>query len=326
MLGKGHAWRAGALLTLFGIHGWCGADQTASAGPLGAGRSLDINAYHQLVERLAGDSNAARVVFARAALAELIGAYYAELGRASAEQSPDEKRRAETSRWVASTLRFVEHLEVIARDLSDATAVTLIIDPDGAVRMVLDSAQVTVSAPRAADLSGVEQRIVDQVCLQLNCDTELPSLESRSASRSSRYRLTWEFSDRGPPALRAEDGLACRFENRAHLTLKEQACEQAIREMRLLAEALRTLRYDGSAIDWDVLRIVPGSPGESPRVVVDRAGNFLELMLPLLARVDARLQLGKTWLRAQLGGTAADCMLSLSDATVYLATARPGEP
>jgi hypothetical protein len=321
---KGHVWLTATAAVLLAFQLACRADETPPLHAARSGRSLDINAYHQLVERLAGDANAARVVFARAALAELIDAYYAELGRASAEQSSDAKRRAETSRWVRSTLGFVQHLERVAAAVTDATAVTLIIDLDGVVRMVLGGAQVMVSPPRGADLAGVEQRIVDQVCVQLRCDAELPSLESRVATRSQDYQLTWEFGDREPPTLRAQDGLACRFRDRTHLVLRQQACERAIGEMRLLAEALRTLRYEGRHIDWGIMRILPGGPGELHRVMVDRAGNFIELALPLTARTDASLELGKAWLRAQLNGAATNYVLSLSDDAVYLATFPPG--
>ncbi len=278
-----------------------------AAGPIAQTR------FDALVAAMAGDSPAARQLFADAALAQLIAANAAEVRRSS-----DEPARA--GGWRRGTLSFITHLQLVRQQLPQVASVEIVREAHGTVRLIIGDDQVMLSAPRVSEQPAFEARVADQVCTQRDCVAAGTTIDEVVVAREQRMTGEWALADSAPPMYSQADGLHCVFENVRHLRLKQAACEAVTRELRLLEESLRAVLQHGGPLDWAALKVErgrEGGRGGRSRVSYGASGRYFELDLPHLAAEPSVVQGAIPWLQTRLRGQRATYVITTPERLAY---------
>ncbi len=304
--------RFGVLITAL-----CGAVLGAANAlePLAAGTRFD-----RVVEQAQAGSAADRRAFAEAAIGVLIRANRGEMARV-AETMPSARAR----QWQSATGAYVHGLEQLRAALASAVDVQIVREADGAVRLIADSAQAMVSAPRLDGQAALEADVASATCAVLACRVASDSAVAGAVEpRAPEVRTEWSFSDRAPAVYSNADGLSCVFTDQRHLRLKRDACEAVMQELRLLADGLRGTLQHGGHIDWPKLAIRATGAGDPQRIEYDGRGGYFELALPYLGADEATWRGAIPWLQARLRGYASPYMISPPERLAYRLPSAPG--
>jgi len=269
--------------------------------------------YDALVATLPQADEDTRRRFADLALGALIDAYAVELGGGRAA--------AAAPVWQRGTRGFVAGLVRTRERLRRGAPLDIVREGRHAVRLIVGDEQVMVSAARPSAQATLEAGIAAAACDAGPCAAAAaPSLDESVAVRERTLRGEWTLADREPPMYTQEDGLHCAFEDMRHLRLKQAACEALTRELRLLEEALRAVLQHGGHVDWQVLRVGPGTESGSPgrrRVSYDASGRYFDLDLPLLGAAPDVVRGALPWLQTRLRGQPAQYVITAPERLAY---------
>jgi len=272
-----------------------------------------LTRYDVLVERLAQADDALRRRYADVALGAIVATYSAELG--------GKRGQVAAAPWQRGTRDFVARLDGVRARLRAGAALDIVREARHAVRLIVDTEQVMVSAARPDRQATLEAAIAQALCDDLSCAADgVPTVDERVVVRERSLHGEWSLADRAPPLYAQEDGLHCVFDDMLHLRLKQRACEALTRELRLLEEALRAVFEHGGRVDWQHLRIGVGAGGGAAarrRVSYDATGRYFELDLPLLALAPTVVQGALPWLQTRLRGQPAIYVIAAPDRLVY---------
>ena len=279
---------------------------------------LAMTRFDVLVEALPQASSVERRAFADAALAALIEANAAEAeGNASAGAAQV---------WRRGTRDYVARLQEIRLQLQRGAPLDIVREGRHAVRLIVGSEQVMLSAPRVSTQAAFESAIAESVCAVYDC-AATPTIDEIVGAREHVNGGEWSLADRTPPLFAQADGLHCVFEDMLHLRLKQRACERITRELRMLEEALRAVLQHGGSVDWRALRVgtgtganVDGSAAARRRVSYATNGRYFELDLPLLAAAPEVVQGAIPWLQTRLRGQAAIYVITAPERLAYRVT------
>ena len=297
-----------------------------------ADSAVALSRFDALVDAVAVADAPTRLAFADVALGALVEANEAEL-------------RAGGHAWQRGARDYIAGLRAAQALLRATPRVEVIRAPRGAVRLLIDTRQVMLTAPREGRQASFEAGIAAAACARIVCDfavaqsavdqpadaspaaTGAPPVSAHSATAptvdevvASRERgLTgeWSLGDRAPPMYSQDDGLHCAFADARHLRLKQAACEAVTRELRLLEEALRAvLRRDGH-VDWRALAIRAAGGAGNARVSYDANGRYFELGVPTLAAAPEVVRGAIPWLQTRLRGQRADYVITAPEGLAY---------
>ena len=272
------------------------------------GAAPHVSHYGRVVALVVKGDAAARGVFAEEAIAALVAAYRAEIGKAAKGKRPG---------WQSGAYSFIADLERTAGRVPDARRIDVLYESHGVVRVIVDSDQVIVTAPRLSRQQSLESEIAARVCERIACETDTPSIEEQVAATAPEIKHEWSFEEKAPAAYQSSDGLECAFPDPRHLKLKKAACDALTRELRLLAAALKSLLARGVAVDWGNLMVGHGADGDFRKVVYDRSGHYFQLDLPYLRHAPNVWLDGIPWLQSYARGHALAYVVSLDDRLVY---------
>lgn len=264
-----------------------------------------------LVPGLVAATAAERLAFVESAVVELEAAYRPLLAAPGA-----------APRWAAATLAYMRRLERAASAAAAGAPVAVLVEPAGAVRVVVRGAplrQFMITSPRAGGTRALEQAIVRRYCRAVSCGGAPAGRSAGAAALAGRGQVTTAV----PAAVRAPvapagDGLACATVAQPHGRLLTSACHALVAELRELAEALAATGRHGRTVDFAALR-PPRRHGALHQVTLNRRGEYLSLALPALARAPEVWLAAQPWLRARLAGKVSPLALAPPARLVYAA-------
>lgn len=284
-------------------------------------REIRITRFDDAIAHFLDADTGEQARFAQIAIDMMAVAYEAELERP--DLNADAKRDDDWS-WHSGTRRYIERLRRIAAAIRPGTAVQMIKESHGAVRLVVDTEQVMLSAPRLDEQPAFERAIAQEVCRYSYCSESGTTVEQRVVERSAGLDSGWVFDHKAPPTYSSSDGLQCSFDDRRHLRLKKSACINLVHEIRLLTEAIVALRSHGKTIDWRRLSIDHLGAGKPQKVTYGGNGNFMHMHLPGLLRAEGVWRSAIPWIRASSSGRVTQHVIRLPDGLVYLTSAFEG--
>ena len=286
-----------------------------------------LSHFDAVVEAVIAADAPTRLAFADAALGALIEANEVELN-------------AGGGAWQRGARDYVARLRATRTLLRAAPRVEVIRETRGAVRLLIDTEQVMLTAPREGRQAAFEARVAEAACVAIDCASEAavaalaattggmpatsapqvaaaPTVDAVVTRRERRMRGEWSLGDRAPPMYSQDDGLHCAFPDSRHLRLKQAACEAVTRELRLLEEALRAVLQRGGRVDWQALAVRSAGGSQGARVSYDANGRYFELGLPTLAAAPEVVQGAIPWLQTRLRGQRADYVITAPDRLAY---------
>ncbi len=287
-------------------------DQFA-AGPV-TSREIPITRFDDVVDNVLNADVTEQARFARIAIERMVLAYQAELERADLKAQTE--RQGDRS-WHLGTRRYIERLRRIAASIVPGSAVRILREPHGPVRIVVAGEQVMLSAPRPVDQSKFERTIAENVCRISYCAGRGATVEERVAERSTRLDSGWVFGRKTAPTYSNSDGLQCTFDDRRHLKLKKSACVNIVHEIRSLSEAIVALKMHGKPIDWPYFRIDHVGPGKPQKVTYRADGTFVRMHLPSLMRAESVWRSAIPWIKASVNGRTVRYVINLPDQLIY---------
>ena len=260
----------------------------------------------------AGSSDRAK--FARVAIESMAAAYEDEIqGSFGASRDVD-------ASWRSGTGRYIAHLLDIAAEIHARSAVEIITEAHGTVRLVVDGRQVMLTAPRLDLQAQFERRIADLFCDYSECsgrhislDTPLPR---QGIDGTAVHAYRHQAAARGSNA----DGLQCVFKDKRHTKLKNDACLGLLRELRLLAASFAALKAHGKTIDWADVDITHAGSAGPQKLMFRRDGSFVRVDLPGLLRAPATWREALPWIKANIHGRTVQHVVVLPENLAYLTT------
>jgi len=288
--------------------------------------------FDALVDAVAVADAATRLAFADVALGALIEANEVEL-------------QAGGHAWQRGARDYIAGLRTAHALLRASPRVDVIRAPPDAVRLLIDTRQVMLTAPREGRQASFEAGIAAAACERIACelpaehdhadftagaaetraDAPRPSPRSTAAATvddvvAARERSIdgeWSLGDREPPMYSQDDGLHCAFADTRHLRLKQAACEAVTRELRLLEEALRAVLRRGGQVDWQALEVRAAGGTRYARVSYGANGRYFDLVVPTLAAAPAVVRGAIPWLQTRLRGQRADYVITAPEGLAY---------
>lgn len=285
------------------------------------GQELRVGHLQQVLDKLSNDPERMSML-ARIALDEMMRIYDTELDRVERELRNNPGGSAERYTWYRGALQTRNDLGRIRQSLTEFMVIDVVAEAGGNTRLIVDGESVMIDSPRLTGKYELEEHIAEQMCEAFDCARQSGERQAQTG-RQTASSGNWSFSDRHAPTYDYSSGVQCAFQDSMHLQLKKQACERMLAELNLLLEGLNDIRERGEFVDWQGLKILPTGGGSSHRVIIDRQGDYIELPLSGLYRLDASLGHIRDWLRARLQDQPAVLELRLDNAIVY-ATAAVG--
>ena len=262
-----------------------------------------------------------RAEFAIIALDTLIDCHLDELDKAASQQVLDPQERRRRYGWRAGVAAYVEQLRDIREHIGTQSSIDIMIEQQGIVRMVIDERQVIIGGPRPAEQDRLEEKIAQSMCDLRRCSRNTVTIEEKVDAQSANLRQGWVFASQAPPTYATSDGLGCIFRDRKHIKLKQVACESLLRELRLLAEALKAVDSRGFPIYWQSLDIDRLGPQRSHRVIYDQRGRYFLLSLPALYQCPDIWRQAIPWIKAYASGNVRQHYIEPPESMIYLAKA-----
>ncbi len=264
--------------------------------------------YQQAIDAISAGDFALRRNFAEVSLQGLIAANRVEIARAGSAGG----------RWQAGASQYVAHLEALLAQLAHVSAITVVRERHGVVRLALDAEQVMLSVPRLSQQGRFEAALAKRWCPEVNCAAAPATLSEAVHAQTREVHREWLFSDQGPPVLAATDGLNCTFGDTRHLQLKETACAGVMHELRLVAAGLRAVTQRGGTLDWNSFKVHYSAQDEALRVTYDAQGAYFNLELHYLTQAPEIWREAIPWLQARLRGYAGYYMIRAPEQLAYV--------
>jgi hypothetical protein len=245
-----------------------------------------------LVEALPLSSPEDRSIFAESALQEMVAAYETAL-EPDHRGGSSESRAARQRSWSYAAEAYLGYLRRVLDTVQQGAPVEVQLDGRRSVQLLVGDEPIIVTGPNLEHPEAMERRIAERYCAEALCPSDV--------TESVRYELppqrVWSFGDDRAATLSTADGIHCRFRDASDRRLKEQACLNLVRELGVLANALRDARTAGFGVDWDRLQVPPAPRGELTRVVINPRGDYVRVALPTVSRLGAWPPEASDWLR-----------------------------
>lgn len=279
----------------------------------------------QLASSLVGAPAPLRVDLAQAALFELSATYTQEAQRARDDLRRNPGNR-DLRRWADAIDRLASEQSTLAASLTLATPVDVSLGPDHDLHLNIAGKPVVIAGPRPREQAALERRILERYCNLNLCDPiALAALPSKNGTLAIQglhsspvttdlddTNTRWSFSPAGPSCA-TEDGLEFQFTNADSLRQKRKLCAQITAELQQLSAAIARQVTAGITVDWNALRIQPGTDPGIHFVVLNYSGTNIDLQLPNLNALPELFDMLRPWLVAKVRGEIYHLVLVNAD-------------
>lgn len=240
--------------------------------------------------------------FATIVVDELALFYETQLESSYRSRGSSAARRARLARWQRATQGYVDSLYALRMRLDEGEPLTLFVDHQSQVVIGAGEQLVLVGGPGSVITAEIERRVVDEFCgyndcqwlgLRSSASGGFPSQDyGRSAGRG-----IWTSRQVGPARYELGERFAFEFEGNGGRDDKALVSDQAVDELDYLADEFAQLRREGYPIEWDRIALALDSIRADQVLVLNSAGDYFDLNLPLLTRLrEADWQRVVSWL------------------------------
>ena len=234
--------------------------------------------------------------FVRIALYEMAGLYEEEARKAGASEAG----KSLSYRWTDTTMTYANDLYRVADAINVNTVMDVAFDDTGELMIVIDGTPYLLSSPVLDKPLLLDERIIARACQEISCDAQSLEQPQGINKRTIIIDADWVITEDKPPEYVTIDGLHFVFKDMRNRSGKQTACLKLIRELELLAGALKDAVMTGVPMDMDQLTIQSLYGSYDYRVRLNRFGDTIYIKLPELHHVpDWATQLWP-WLRAQM--------------------------
>ena len=240
--------------------------------------------------------------FVRIALYEMAALYEEEAQRSGASEAG----KSLSYRWTDSTMSYANDLYRIADAVNSTTSIDVANDDTGELMFILDGRPRLLSSPVLDKPLLLDDRIIDRVCREMSCDAVATALTEDENKSVIIIDADWVVAGNKPPEYVTSDGLHFVFRDMNNRSAKQIACLKLIKEMELLADALRDAVIRGVTIDQDKLVIQSLYGSYDYRVRLNQFGDTLYIKLPELHHVQDWTTLLWPWVRARMEDRKTD--------------------
>ncbi|MEA3412930.1 MAG: hypothetical protein U9R74_15525 [Pseudomonadota bacterium] len=256
----------------------------------------------QLARALADAPEPLRRDFVQVAIPEMVEAYESEADLARRESYRGTADR-DARRWSVAVRRQAAELSAIAASVTESTPVSVGIDGNGRVFVIVDGRLAILTIPRMNEQLVFEQRVAARFCDRNVCEDLLGVTgRKKPGENPSTAGQRWSFSDHAGPACSSDDGLEIQFASASNLWWKRAACAAVIRELAALASEIALERDNGTPLDWNSVAIQPHTRKDLRRIVLNKRGDYLLMPVPALSAVPDFFGLALPWLVARTDG------------------------
>lgn len=266
--------------------------------------------FHSLASRLVQSDKLERFDFTTIALNELINAYEASYRKSAREQHTEPKAQLKLARWRRESKIFVDQLKSEFAGISDQSHIEIEADQSGAIILFIDNTPVVISGPEIGKAGEMEQRIIDRFCKLHDCarysDTPPPPLTREVRT----IRGGWHIQNRQGATYETEDGLIFVFRTLDNRAEKQARCEAIAHDLHMLVAGLQNAQRAGYAIDWQRLTIATLHDGTTEHIVINSAGDYLNMDLSFFGSHRGLDEPFLGWLRKRLAGEPASVVIA----------------
>lgn len=296
---------ASTLLLLGAVPAWAGKLAVPEAPPQ--------SAFHLLAGKVARSDSLQRYDFASIALDELIADYEASYRQSAREQHSDRKAQLKLARWRRESRHFIDQLRGQLAGMNPQSHIEIEPDPSGTLILFVDDTPILVSGPEIGKAGQMEQRIVDRFCDLHDCAgyRDGPAPPPKPVARPERGG--WLLQHRQGATYATRDGLSFVFRTLDNRAEKQAGCEVIARDLRRLVSGLRDARRAGYTIDWQHLNIATLHDGIIEQVVINGAGDYLNMELDFFGSHRGLEQPFLGWTQKRVEGQAASIIISNAD-------------
>ncbi len=240
------------------------------------------------------------VTFAKVALKEMALTYEEEAEKSSNELPEDIDDRRKLHRWSNSTLDYARHLHTVSDSITELSSIVIDTDVNGELLIIVDKQPFFIISPSIHDPETLDQRIIDTICQNRECNLELLKLKEEEDTVTVVIEADWQLSDRSRPEYVTGDGLHFIFNDIENRVNKQNACLKIIKELKLVTDLLSQANEDGMYIDWEYIKVQKVGDKDRFKLVMNRAGESILIEARELAKLPDFTQSLSPWLKARV--------------------------
>jgi hypothetical protein len=300
-------------------------------------------AFEQLVQQVSQSELAERRIFARIALDAMAESYEAELNRRSKSSGKRRDPGAE-GRWRAQAASEAGRLRQRALEVESASRIAIARDGPDSVRLIIDGSNVIIAGPRIDAPQLLEERIVGEACLYLDCRLVVvapadaapaypdantaadpdatpvevaawPSLPLKATAVSGG---DWYPLPDGGATFRTSNGLNFEFREALDRPRLAAFCTRLAADLDYLASGLAYAESQRWPVMLEALRLGVPEAGETT-VIVNPLGDAFRLALTEPAAVSRLLPQASSWLANRARGRNSQQYFPQADALLQVA-------
>ncbi len=266
--------------------------------------------FHDLATRIAESDKLARYDFASIALDELITAYQKSYRESAFEQHQKSRAQLKLARWRRESKSFIDQLKSQVQALSYQSRIDIEPDHSGPLIIFVDNTPIVISGPEIAEAGSMEQRIIDRYCQLHDCAHESGEPPTKTPSASHVPRGGWRITHRQGAIYETGDGLIFVFRTLDDRADKQARCETIARDLRILVEQIQKAQRAGYSVEWEQLTIATLHDGITEQVVINRAGDYLNMDLNYFGQQRGLAQPFLGWAAQRSAGKAVSVVIA----------------
>ena len=272
-----------AVLLLFFLSAFLQA-QFSHAAEVNLSRSVLV----QLALSVAEQDVTQQYQFSKIALLAMYESYQYEIERALTQQAPDSaKKRLKLKHWLMSAENYLDTLNSYLFQLDSGAPIHFFVNKQDKIFILIGSLPVIVSGPNAGADKQIQSSIVEQYCLQYDCQMmfndehraetdNAPLIFSADSENSGEWQLTTDRQAR----YVMTNGLVFYFSNIKNRAHKELWAMTIATDANLISAFLQRIAAQGKTIYWQQLQLreLPVTDKRS-KIIINHHNDFIKVAL-----------------------------------------------
>ena len=260
--------------------------------------------------------------FSRIAIVEMARTYERELLRSQKHLNElykkraknKAKKRAKIRGWQIATQTYLKTLDHYLFIMDSGLPLEFLLSKQNKILILIGEQPVIITGPNSGADKQIEHNIVEQFCLQYNCQeyfadfhfsetgdtTAKPKTVEQNRNTFSEVTSSWTIHSDLQADLITSNGLIFKFSSIKDRLLKELWVNKIARELSLLIEQLKITQAKGNKIYWSSLKIheLPLTDN-AQKIIINEKEDFIKLSLPLLGANQSLFSLLIPWIQSE---------------------------
>lgn len=238
--------------------------------------------------------------FVKTSLEEMSAIYKEEALAAREKSLLDDKERNKLIRWSRNSLAFANQLDSLRKSVNPSSKLDLYFESFGELYILVNGKPVLISSPVINQQKSLEQRIINNICKRMYCDSKFLQKPASDLVRSLWVYAEWEVGENDHYLFKTKNGLHFIFPDLKEKKKRQHICLNIARDLNLIADALLDAKEKGIFIDWSYLYIdvIPGS--EKYQLIINQFKDAIRLSLTAIPYLNDYPQITIPWLQARI--------------------------